>query len=58
MASSLTRRTLGVALSITAGSITAGLFAASALAAPVTTEDLLHAQDNGAEWLMYGRDYL
>jgi len=27
-------------------------------AGPVTTEDLLKAQDNGAEWLMYGRDYL
>ena len=29
----------------------------SAHAAPVTTEDLLNAQDNAAEWLMYGRDY-
>ena len=26
-------------------------------AAPVTTENLLEAQDNAAEWLMYGRDY-
>jgi alcohol dehydrogenase (cytochrome c) len=26
-------------------------------AAPVTTDDLLNAQDNAAEWLMYGRDY-
>jgi alcohol dehydrogenase (cytochrome c) len=26
-------------------------------AAPVTTEDLLGAQDNAGEWLMYGRDY-
>ena len=24
---------------------------------PVTTQDLLKAQDNAAEWLMYGRDY-
>ena len=29
----------------------------SAHAAPVTTEDLLKAQTNPAEWLMYGRDY-
>jgi len=26
-------------------------------AAPVTSDDLIKAQDNGAEWLMYGRDY-
>ena len=26
-------------------------------AAPVATEDLLGAQDNAGEWLMYGRDY-
>ncbi|MBX6322698.1 MAG: PQQ-binding-like beta-propeller repeat protein, partial [Rhodospirillaceae bacterium] len=26
-------------------------------AGPVTSEDLLKAQDNAAEWLMYGRDY-
>ena len=26
-------------------------------AKPVTREDLLKAQDNGGEWLMYGRDY-
>jgi alcohol dehydrogenase (cytochrome c) len=26
-------------------------------AGPVTTEDLLKAQDNAGEWLMYGRDY-
>ena len=31
--------------------------AASATAAPVTTDDLLKAQDNGKEWLTYGRDY-
>jgi alcohol dehydrogenase (cytochrome c) len=28
-----------------------------AQAGPVTTDDLLKAQDNSAEWLMYGRDY-
>jgi alcohol dehydrogenase (cytochrome c) len=33
----------------------AALFSASA--APVTTEELVKAQDNAAEWLMYGRDY-
>jgi alcohol dehydrogenase (cytochrome c) len=26
-------------------------------AGPVTTEDLLKAQDNAAEWIMYGRDF-
>jgi alcohol dehydrogenase (cytochrome c) len=26
-------------------------------AGPVTSDDLLKAQDNGGEWLMYGRDY-
>ncbi len=26
-------------------------------AGPVTSDDLLKAQDNAAEWLMYGRDY-
>jgi len=26
-------------------------------AGPVSTDDLMKAQDNGAEWLMYGRDY-
>ncbi len=41
----------------------AGILTAAALAAvpvqagPVTTDDLLKAQDNGTEWLMYGRDY-
>jgi alcohol dehydrogenase (cytochrome c) len=52
MASSMTGRALGVALSVTAG-----LLGSTAMAAPVTTEDLLHAQDNAGEWLMYGRDY-
>ena len=32
-------------------------FAWSAQAASITSEDLLNAQDNAAEWLMYGRDY-
>jgi glucose dehydrogenase len=31
--------------------------AGSASAGPVTTDDLLKAQDNGKEWLTYGRDY-
>lgn len=41
----------------------AGIVTAAALAAvpshagPVTTDDLLKAQDNAAEWLTYGRDY-
>jgi hypothetical protein len=26
-------------------------------AEPVPTDDLLNAQDNAGEWLMYGRDY-
>ena len=30
---------------------------AAAGAAPVTAESLLQAQGNGAEWLLYGRDY-
>jgi alcohol dehydrogenase (cytochrome c) len=34
-----------------------GLFGSAALAAPVTSDELLNAQDNPAEWLMYGRDY-
>jgi glucose dehydrogenase len=29
----------------------------AAHAAPVTTDDLIKAQDNAGEWLMYGRDY-
>ncbi len=43
--------------------IFAGFLAAAAVAAapsqagPVTSDDLLKAQDNAAEWLMYGRDY-
>jgi hypothetical protein len=28
----------------------------SATAGPVTSDDLLKAQDNGKEWLTYGRD--
>jgi glucose dehydrogenase len=31
--------------------------AGSASAGPVTADDLLKAQDNGKEWLTYGRDY-
>ena len=36
----------------------AALLAASpGQAGPVTTDDLVKAQDNAGEWLMYGRDY-
>ena len=31
--------------------------AGNAFAAEVSSEDLLNAQENAAEWLMYGRDY-
>jgi alcohol dehydrogenase (cytochrome c) len=34
-----------------------GWVGGTAHAAPLTTEDLLKAQGNAAEWLMYGRDY-
>jgi alcohol dehydrogenase (cytochrome c) len=30
----------------------------AAVAAPVTADDLLNAQENASEWLMYGRNYL
>jgi alcohol dehydrogenase (cytochrome c) len=33
------------------------LHGGSGHAAPVSSDDLLGAQDNAAEWLMYGRDY-
>ena len=36
---------------------TAPSLATPAKAGPVTTDDLLNAQGNSAEWLMYGRDY-
>ena len=36
---------------------TALLVAPAVSAGPVSSDDLLKAQDNGAEWLMYGRDY-
>jgi len=36
---------------------TAPSLATPAVAGPVTTDDLLNAQGNSAEWLMYGRDY-
>jgi len=35
----------------------AALAAAPSQAGPVTTDDLLKAQDNAGEWLMYGRDF-
>ena len=34
-----------------------GFAGSDASAAPVTSDGLLAAQDNAAEWLMYGRDY-
>jgi glucose dehydrogenase len=37
--------------------IAAVLSTSPGLARPVTTDDLLKAQDNAGEWLMYGRDY-
>jgi len=33
------------------------LVSAPGQAGPVTSDNLVKAQDNGAEWLMYGRDY-
>jgi alcohol dehydrogenase (cytochrome c) len=41
---------------LAAASVTAAMLTA-AQAGPVTTDDLLKAQDNSGEWLMYGRDY-
>ena len=41
---------------LAAASMTAAMLTA-AQAEPVTTDDLLKAQDNAGEWLMYGRDY-
>jgi opacity protein-like surface antigen len=39
-------------------SVCAMVAAAGATSAdPVTSDDLLKAQDNGKEWLTYGRDY-
>jgi glucose dehydrogenase len=43
-----------VALAIVA---TAAVALSPASAGPVTADDLLKAQDNAGEWLMYGRDY-
>jgi alcohol dehydrogenase (cytochrome c) len=40
-----------------AAALAAGFWACAAVAGPVTSEDLLNAQSNAAEWLMYGRDY-
>ncbi len=41
---------------LAAASMTAAMLTV-AQAEPVTTDDLLKAQDNAGEWLMYGRDY-
>jgi alcohol dehydrogenase (cytochrome c) len=40
-----------------AAALAAVLSAAPGFAGPVTTDDLVKAQDNAGEWLMYGRDY-
>ena len=37
--------------------VAAVLSASPGSAGPVTTDDLVKAQDNAGEWLMYGRDY-
>ena len=43
---------------LAAASIAAtALMIAPGYAEPVTTEDLVKAQDKAGEWLMYGRDY-
>ena len=47
------RLCLALLLAATAPSLTT-----PAMADPVTTDDLLSAQGNSAEWLMYGRNYL
>jgi len=44
-------------LALAAGVATTLLAAAAVEAGPVSSDDLLQAQDSGAEWLMYGRDY-
>ena len=41
---------------LAAASMTAAMLTV-AQAGPVTTDDLVKAQDNAGEWLMYGRDY-
>src|SRR3954469_10059027 len=46
------RLCLALLLAATAPSLTT-----PAVAGPVSTDDLLNAQANSAEWLMYGRDY-
>src|SRR5262249_9102619 len=48
----LTRSVL-MALGMTAAMLMDG----PSRAGPVTTDDLVKAQDNGADWLMYGRNY-
>jgi len=47
-----------VRFAIAAGAAIAAVLSASpGSAGPVTTDDLVKAQDNAGEWLMYGRDY-
>jgi hypothetical protein len=42
---------------LAAAGMTAAMVAAGpGHAGPVTTDDLVKAQDNAGEWLMYGRD--
>lgn len=47
----------GCAVLAVAATIVGGLAAWPAAAGPVTTEDLLKADSNAAEWLLYGRTY-
>jgi len=47
-----------IRIAFAAGAAFAALLAASpGQADPVTSDDLVKAQDNAGEWLMYGRDY-
>ena len=51
-------KTTRVHLAIAASAALAAVLSASpGKAGPVTTDDLVKAQDNAGEWLMYGRDY-
>ena len=43
--------------STAAAALAVALWLPAAAAGPVTSDDLRAAQDNAAEWLMYGRDY-
>ena len=45
------------AIVVSALTLSTALLSSSGEARPVTTDDLVKAQDNAGEWLMYGRDY-